>query len=81
MKIKFASDIIKITFENEEPFANRSLIMSGEVLDDGFAAIVSTIKWLPSDKENTLSDSDREIVCSLIRNYNKNSSFIIQLVK
>ncbi len=81
MKIKFASDIIKITLENEEPFAGRSLTMSGEVLDNGFAAVVSTIGWIPSDEEKTLSDTDKEIVCSLIRNYNKNSDFIIQLVK
>ena len=81
MKIKFASDIIKITLENEEPFAGRSLTMSGEVLDYGFSAIVSTIRWLSSDEENALSDTDKEIVCRLIRNYNKNSNFIIQLVK
>ena len=79
MKIMFASDLIKITFEENDPFARRSLIMYGEVLHHGFAANVSTMNWLSPGNGDRVSKSDKEIVCQLLRNYNKNSDFHVEL--
>ena len=80
MKIAFASDLIKITFENNEPFEERSLVMYGEVLQNGFAATVSTMSWLSPDKQ-FLSEKDKETVCNLIGAYNENNKFFIDLVE
>ena len=82
MKIKFASDLIKITFEKAEPFEERSLIIYGEVLQNGFAAVISTMSWLPSNSSgNALSEAEKETVCKLIDSYNKKNKFFIDLVE
>lgn len=81
MIIKFASDLIKITFEENEPFSNRSLIMYGEVLHKGFAATLSTMSWILPDNEEIVTSSDKAVVCKLICNYNKNSEFRIDLIE
>ena len=79
MKIKFASDILKITFEENEPFGGRSLVISGEVINHGFSAIVSTMNWLSPGKREPLSANEKALVSKLIQDYNKGSKFFVDL--
>lgn len=81
MEIKFASDLIKITFEDNEPFAGRALMMYGEVLDKGFAAITSTMSWLSPNKGEVISDDDRETVRKLFFDHNQNNNFRVKLIE
>ncbi|MBQ3133569.1 MAG: hypothetical protein IJC17_04780 [Clostridia bacterium] len=80
MIIKFASDLIKITFEKNEPFEDRSLVVYGEVITCGFAAIVPTMSWLSPYKKD-VSNNELPLIRDLIQNYNKESKFFIDLVE
>ena len=46
MQIKFSSKLIKITFEDNEPYSGRSIRMKGEPLANGFHAALHTAEWL-----------------------------------
>lgn len=81
MKIKFASDLIKITFEDNELFFGKALMMYGEVLDKGFAAIVSTMSWLSPNKDEVVSDADRDKIRKLISEHNQKDSFHVKLIE
>ena len=81
MKVQFASDLIKITFEENEQFSTHSLIMYGEVLNKGFAATVSTMSWLSPNKGAEVTPHDKDMICALISDYNKSSGFHIELVE
>lgn len=81
MKVVFASDIIKITFQENEPFANGSVTMEGEVLNKGFATLVDTMTWLSPNKGEPVSSTDKTLICTMVSEYNANKDFNIELVE
>ena len=81
MQIKFSSDLIKITFEESEPFSKRTLMMYGEVLQHGFAAITATMTWLSPIKHENVSDFDKRIVRSLLSQHNQKDDFRVELIE
>lgn len=81
MKVTFASDIIKIVFDKDEPFSNRALTIDGEVISNGFVAIQDTMTWISPIRGESLVQSDKDVVCELINKYNQTSNFHIMLVE
>ena len=79
MIIKFSSDILKITFEEHEPYPGRSIIMKGEALDSGFDAALSSMLWLPS--KDIVSNNDKQAIYSLIQKNNAESDFVIMFME
>ena len=75
MQIKFSSKFIKITFENNEPFAGRSARMKGEPLADGFDAALHTAEWLENHIGTPINSADLEIIKNAILKNNKTDAF------
>ncbi|MBQ4099931.1 MAG: hypothetical protein IJC83_00105 [Oscillospiraceae bacterium] len=77
MKIRFYSDLIKISFTNNESYCGKTVRMLGEALDDGFDAALSTAEWELENKRVALSDLERDVVRKTIEDCNCNSDFKI----
>lgn len=79
MDIKFASDIIKLTFDESEPFAGSNVIMKGEALCSGFDAALSTMRWLPTKEK--VSEIEKLTICEVIQKHNAESDYIIMFME
>ncbi len=79
MKIRFASDILKITFEDNEPYTGRDVTMRGEALYSGFDAALSTMEWLSS--KSSVNEEEKQVICNLIKRHNETSNYIIMFME
>ena len=79
MKIKFASDLIKIIFEEDEPFFKKTIIMRGEALWNGFDADLSTMQWL--DLKRNVENTDKTKIQELITKNNTTQPFKIKFME
>ena len=69
--------MIKITFENDEPFSGQSVRMKGEALTNGFDAALPTAEWLKDHVGYAITHDDLLIIRKTIESNNEIDSFKI----
>ena len=77
MEIKFSSRFIKIIFGNDEEFPNRSLLMAGEPLDNGFEADANSMKWVAPFDIEEIDENIKKRIKELINSRNDTHGFKI----
>ena len=80
MQIKFSSKLIKITFDNEEPFSGRSVRMKGEPLANGFDAALHSAEWIENHLTSPISPADLTIIKNAIIKNNDIDAFKISFM-
>ena len=75
MDIRFSSGLIKITFENNEPFPGKSIRMKGEALTNGFDASLETCEWMKDHVGYPVNKDDLLKIRKAIDDNNAKKSF------
>ncbi len=77
MEILFGTNLLKVTFDNEEEFAGRKLVIKGEALAWGFDAYPETMKWLEPYEEEVIDDNTQKRIMNNILNEKFDTEFKI----
>lgn len=77
MEILFGTNILKITFEKEERFEGRKLVIKGEALNWGFDAYPDSMKWLKPYEAESIDDDTKKWIMKKILERKFESGFKI----